>query len=246
MANVSGIAGKKGGLMRSSLLWRSLVLLPVLTGVSWSTAPAARAETITLDQGYVTVADQQWMFRFAIGNAQFSASTVPPLQSFIGSGFDIGCAALACVPGQHLEMNNGSGGPVRLGIGNVYYHGTPFNDVAFTGQWRFLSRGANAPRDGSPTWSPRVPFTFFGTLTGTSPASLGPPDVFSVHVRGNGVAHADLLLEDPGYAFAPGGTFTYKFNGSSVTPEPSSLLLIGTGAAVAWKRRRFTARAPSR
>jgi hypothetical protein len=91
-----------------------------------------------------------------------------------------------------------------------------------------------------------VPFTFFGTLTGTSPASLGPPDVFSVHVRGNGVAHADLLLEDPGYAFAPGGTFTYKFNGSSVTPEPSSLLLIGTGAAVAWKRRRFTARAPSR
>jgi len=223
--------------MRSSLLWRSLVLLATLTGASWTTPPAVAAETITLDQGYVTIADEQWMFRFAIGNARFSAMIVPPLRSFTGTGFDIGCAALACTPGQHLTMNNSSGGSVALGVGNVYYHGTPFDGVGLTGEWRFVSPGADAPRNGSPTWTPKVPFAFVGTLTATTQAAGGRRDLFSINVQGNGIAHTDLLLEDVGYAFAPGGTFTYKFTGGSITPEPASLLLIATGAAGVWGRR---------
>lgn len=221
--------------MRRTLLWRLLVLLAGLTGASWTAPPAAIAEPIALDQGYVTIADDQWLFRFAIGNAQFSAITLAPLRSFSGTGFDIGCAALVCTPGQHLEMNNASDGAVGLGVGNVYYHGVPYNSVAFTGQWQFVSRGADAPLDGSPTWTPMAPFTFFGRLTATTQEFPGRREVFSIDVHGNGTAHADLRLGEFGYELAPGGTFTYKFNAGSVTPEPASLLLIATGAAVLWR-----------
>ncbi len=228
--------------MRRTVLWRSFVLLTGLTGLSWTTPPAALAETIGLDQGYVTIADDQWTFRFAIGNARFNAITLPPLGSFIGSGFDIGCAALTCVPGEHLEMNNSSDGTVPFGTGNAYYRGVSYNDVTFGGRWEFDSRGADAPNDGSPSWTPMAPFGFSGTFT-ASTRGPAPRNVFFIMIRGNGIAHADLRLGEFGYELAPGGTFTYKFNAASATPEPAPFLLIATGAAVLWRRIR---RAPSR
>lgn len=223
--------------MRRTVLWRSFVLLTGVTGLSWTMPPAALAETIGLDQGYVMIADDQWTFRFAIGNARFSAMTLPPLGGFIGSGFDIGCAALTCNPGQHLDMNNSSDGTVPYGTGDVYYHGVTYSDLAFAGRWQFRSRGADAPSDGSPTWTPTAPFAFSGTLT-ASTRGVTARDVFSIAIQGHGIAHADLRLGEFGYEFAPGGTFTYKFNAAPATPEPASLLLMATGAAVLWLRMR--------
>lgn len=222
--------------MARALLWRSLVLLAGLTGASWTAPPSARAETIGLDQGYVTIADDQGMFRFAIGNARFSATTRPPLRSFTGSGFEIGCAALACLPGEHLEMNNASDGTVGLGVGSAFYRGVAYDGVGFAGRWRFLSRGADAPRDGSPTWTPMVPFAFFGTLTATTRGIAGRRDLFSIAIQGDGVARADLRVGELGYELAPGGVFTYKFKPASITPEPASLLLIATGTGMLWRR----------
>ena len=54
-----------------------------------------------------------------------------------------------------------------------------------------------------------------------------------------GSGNANVLY---GNRFAPGGTllegYQIQFTGVAATPEPASLLLVGTGAALLWTRRR--------
>jgi hypothetical protein len=95
-----------------------------------------------------------------------------------------------------------------------------------------LGSDAGTPRDGVVEF--RRPFTFTGQLAGyASPDRTGPPLV-AVTLTGSGMARLVMGLEEGLYTFS---SLDYQFDPSPV-PEPATLLLVGTGAAVMWRRRR--------
>jgi hypothetical protein len=78
------------------------------------------------------------------------------------------------------------------------------------------------------------PFTFVGQLTGyTSPDRTGTP-IFDVSLTGSGTADLRTVFEDGSYSFS---SLDYNFEASPV-PEPATLLLVGTGVVLIWRRRR--------
>jgi hypothetical protein len=90
---------------------------------------------------------------------------------------------------------------------------------------------------GSGTEEFRRPFTFTGRLTAyASPDMTGTP-AFDVTLIGSGMARLVMGLEDDGtYSFL---SLDYDF-GADPIPEPATLLLVGAGAALMWRRRRST------
>jgi hypothetical protein len=78
------------------------------------------------------------------------------------------------------------------------------------------------------------PFTFAGRLTAyASPYLIGTP-VFDLTLTGSGTARLSMALEEGRYSFS---SLDYNFRADPV-PEPTTLLLVGTGAALIWRRRR--------
>jgi hypothetical protein len=77
-------------------------------------------------------------------------------------------------------------------------------------------------------------FTFTGQLKGyASPDRIGTP-VFDLALFGSGTATLSMALENGRYSFS---SLDYNFDAAPV-PEPATLLLVGTGAALLWRRRR--------
>ena len=78
------------------------------------------------------------------------------------------------------------------------------------------------------------PFTFSGQLTGyASSDRIGTP-VFDLTLVGSGTAKLSMALEGGRYSFS---SLDYNFDAAPV-PEPATLLLVGSGAALLWRRRR--------
>ena len=78
------------------------------------------------------------------------------------------------------------------------------------------------------------PFTFGGRLTAyASPDLIGTP-VFDMTLIGNGTAELTMIRENGRYSFS---SLDYTFRADPV-PEPATLMLFGTGAALLWRRRK--------
>jgi hypothetical protein len=78
------------------------------------------------------------------------------------------------------------------------------------------------------------PFTFTGQLTGyASPDRIGTP-AFDLTLVGSGTATLRMAPENGRYSFS---SLDYQFDAAPV-PEPGTLLLVGPGAALLWRRRR--------
>ena len=78
------------------------------------------------------------------------------------------------------------------------------------------------------------PFTFAGQLTGyATPDRIGPP-VFDVTLTGSGTARLSMALEEGRYSFS---SLDYNFEAVAPVPEPATLLLVGAGAGLIWRRR---------
>ena len=84
----------------------------------------------------------------------------------------------------------------------------------------------------------RRPFTLSGRLTAYPPSGGAP--VFDVTLTGRGAASLTMALEDGRYSFS---SLHYDFSVEPV-PEPATVMLVGTGAALIWRRKRHR-RAPS-
>jgi len=208
-------------------------LAPVLTAFLLSPS-VARADTIYIDQGYIGLgADGNLVFSF--GNANFGIQRDPAPFPWMPTGLTAGCAAgSGCVPGQSFNFRNETDGSVRLGTGVAITNdiGMHSNSV-FKGHWRFIAPEVRVPSSGEKFVTLTAPFMFQSVFG----AALDTGRVLALDRVGNGTATIPLQLVDGRYVFQPDGMLRYKFSNDPV-PEPASFLLIATGVAALWLRRR--------
>jgi hypothetical protein len=200
----------------------------------------AGADTIRLDQGFVALDESELIY--SIGNAHFGAITLPPFRSWTGSGLDQGCASTGgCTAGERLTFTTHTDGTVPLGFGNAFFGGVSYTGVQFTGDWRFTSPGALAPTDGREFWAADAPFQFSGTLTATG-TTIDHEQLFTADLFGTGTARLNLALSGNRYVPDEAASLSFKFESAaaSATPEPGSLLLLGTAIAGLIARRGLT------
>jgi hypothetical protein len=82
-----------------------------------------------------------------------------------------------------------------------------------------------------------TPFTFAGSLRGV----LNGSEVFRLSLTGSGQAHMALYREGD-IVFIEDSFVGYGFDNVAATPEPATLLLLGSGLAATIARRRRAAR----
>jgi PEP-CTERM motif len=174
------------------------------------------------------------------------SASIHPL---LGGPFTLGGGGLTASGGVDVGLQNGSlfsagqtasllsftvGGDIDAGSAVV--NGVSFPNVFYGG---FLRFDGSLPALSGPlgAFTLNVPFSFTGSLQGClhhlfvgpcAPGSL----VFDTLLTGQGMATVELL----GFELAGGRHYeirnvTYNFGPAAATPEPATLLLLGTGLA---------------
>ena len=122
---------------------------------------------------------------------------------------------------------------VDLGSGTARFASDPDAiSAVFNGSLKFMATPLEFPDASADSLLIQAPFRFRGWINGMVSESGG----FGMRVRGLGTASAQFVRD--GNAYRRGGATTYEF--ANVVPEPSSVLLFGTGLAAlgACMRRR--------
>lgn len=171
--------------------------------------------------------------------------------AFLGDGFAIldaevnfwrGESCWPCTPGSLLDLS------AVVGINNyppgtATIDGRVYESVYYEGLLD-IDAGSivvpNLPPDGPGMRpGPSTTFTFTGTLSGfADPSRTGTP-LFTLLLAGGGTASMSFFHVPIDGLVADG--FEYEFEAAAATPEPGSLLLFASGAALIgrrWRHRR--------
>jgi hypothetical protein len=230
------------------------LLCVAAAGLIATAAGAASADPITITSGSMTVGGfARGAFRstsfsllgndgFAIsgGMADGPATAVPPCSQFSPCG-----AGATTNPSGSFNENGASGSATLNGSSFplVLYRSDP--DFANNTSFTFTGGDVVLPSSTSDTIDLQSSFLFSGLASiWTVGASNTPTFNGDFSLIGRGIATTHLSRFGSGYAVT-GFTYQFENGGASPTPEPASLLLLGTGLAAAWQSHRRRVRVAS-
>jgi hypothetical protein len=135
-----------------------------------------------------------------------------------------------CAAGDLIDMSVRTPGEVSMGRGTASINGTTYVDVSFFGDFTFTATPSLFPESSEDVLFFRQPFVFSGMLRGVE----GGQDVFNIDLTGTGrTSRAFFRTAEGTYNYQMESLTAYAFDAGNVTvtPEPTSMLLLGTGLA---------------
>jgi hypothetical protein len=214
------------------------LLGPSLALVFFLYLGTAAAEPLTIRSGTIVFTDEPGSFDIS------------------GEGFDVSFgwfySQLSGVPfGDHCATGCASGTTIDFGTTTYTFSGFQgfpgtVNGVEYPSVFTGGELTFNGPSFVAPGFNPGLPifpqgaFSFHGNLTIFTDESRSGPPIFSSALIGSGTATVFGFVPAPGAPFVlePGDDVHYTFE--SAVPEPSTLVMFGTGligAATRWRRR---------